>query len=700
MAVFIKELKAENLGPVQKISMIFKKVNVIFGHNEKGKTFLVEFIIKSLFKSASKWSLRNSSAQGKVIVRGITDRDLSFSPNSPEKIEDYLQDSNPGLPPDLSRLLVVKGAELELSDNPKDSDKTIVKKYISQKGVLDTIDERIAPTEKNTTIENGEIIVQRKGRGREAEELKEKYNTITKLLDRVNQNFSAGKIAVLKSEYEELEENILVMENAKKYLAYTLYAKSDEIKRKIAAIDQTLIKNAREQLAVCRSKQSKIAELKEQLKQAEKGAENYRWLSKFREEYDSLSSVVKPDVSKLFLITGITFALSGLITGFVKFVPFYLTAILVSAGITLIVIYSNKLSRSVDSVARRSELKELEEKFTKKFSRDFSKVDMQTLLDLFQKDYETYNVKSRDVPKETEELNRALSELSNMVLSLCGKSGTIENADSLIGSKERELETLNSDLKKIENQIARLNVERDQVIAERQTEDFDQVKYNELKEKLSELERRIKKEEDSLSSLKADISRLTGDGINSAWEVLIDNLRNKKLEVVERLKDVKARLYACNIVFNVIQDFIADEDRKIKERLQSQNLKTVLKTITRRYTDITLAGDSLIVSDGFHDFHLNDLSTGAQEQILLALRVDFSAQIFKENSLFFILDDAFQYSDWKRREKLVDTAFDLAKMGWQIIYFTMDDHIRDLFERKGKLFGDDFILKELGSGRR
>ena len=84
---------------------------------------------------------------------------------------------------------------------------------------------------------------------------------------------------------------------------------------------------------------------------------------------------------------------------------------------------------------------------------------------LFQKDYETYNVKSRDVPKETEELNRALSELSNMVLSLCGKSGTIENAESLIGSKERELEILNSDLKKIENQIARLNVERDQVIA-------------------------------------------------------------------------------------------------------------------------------------------------------------------------------------------------------------------------------------------
>jgi len=695
VAVFIKEIKAENLGPVPKLSIGFKKINVIFGHNEHGKTFLVEFILKSLFKSASKWSLRNSSAQGKVIISGITDNDLSFSPNSPEKIEDYLQDSNPGLPPDLSRLLVVKGAELELSDNPRDSDKTIVKKYISQKGVLDVIAQRIPPAEKNTTIENGEIIAQRKGRGKDLVELTGQYQTINTLLDEVNQNFSAGKIAVLKSERDDLTDKIRVMEDAKKYLAFTLYEKSDEIKQKIAEIDETLIKKARDQLAVCRSKQSKIVSLKQQLRQSEKNAENYRWLEKFKEEYDSLSSVVKPDVPKLFLITGITCALSGLIAGFLKFVPFYLTSILVITGIALIVVYSDKLRRSVDSAVKRSELKELEEKFYKRFGRDFSKVDVQTLSDLFKSDYEIYTVRLRDIPSETQELNRALSDLSNMVLSLCGKTCTLENADSLISSKEKELESLKSDLRKIENRTAQLNVERSQVISEPQPADFNQAEYSKLKEKSLLLEKKIEKEKDSLSNLKVNISRLTGDSISSAWEVLIDNLRNKKLETTENLKNVKAGLYASNIVFNVIQDFARDEEQKIKERLQWEGLNTVLKNITQRYTDITLSGDSLVVSDGFHDFPLNDLSTGAQEQVLLALRVGFSSQIFKDNSLFFILDDAFQYSDWQRREFLVKTVFSLAEAGWQIIYFTMDNHVKELFDKNGKNFGADYASYNL-----
>jgi hypothetical protein len=54
------------------------------------------------------------------------------------------------------------------------------------------------------------------------------------------------------------------------------------------------------------------------------------------------------------------------------------------------------------------------------------------------------------------------------------------------------------------------------------------------------------------------------------------------------------------------------------------------------------------------------------------------------DTAFLILDDAFQHSDWERRPALVDTVFDLAKAGWQTIYFSMDDNIRDLFDQRGK----------------
>ena len=54
-----------------------------------------------------------------------------------------------------------------------------------------------------------------------------------------------------------------------------------------------------------------------------------------------------------------------------------------------------------------------------------------------------------------------------------------------------------------------------------------------------------------------------------------------------------------------------------------------------------------------------------------------------------ILDDAFQHSDWERRKILIKQLSDIAKTGWQIIYLTMDDHIKKLFDNEGKEFEKD-----------
>ena len=70
--------------------------------------------------------------------------------------------------------------------------------------------------------------------------------------------------------------------------------------------------------------------------------------------------------------------------------------------------------------------------------------------------------------------------------------------------------------------------------------------------------------------------------------------------------------------------------------------------------------------------------------------MDFTAKLLGQDSLFVILDDAFQHSDWQRREKLVQHLTEMARLGWQIIYFTMDDHIRGLFEKQGSVLGQAY----------
>jgi uncharacterized protein YhaN len=62
---------------------------------------------------------------------------------------------------------------------------------------------------------------------------------------------------------------------------------------------------------------------------------------------------------------------------------------------------------------------------------------------------------------------------------------------------------------------------------------------------------------------------------------------------------------------------------------------------------------------------------------------------------FLILDDAFQHSDWNRRKNLISHTLNMIKKGWQIFYFTMDDHIKELFMDAGHDLKKKFKSVEL-----
>ena len=129
--------------------------------------------------------------------------------------------------------------------------------------------------------------------------------------------------------------------------------------------------------------------------------------------------------------------------------------------------------------------------------------------------------------------------------------------------------------------------------------------------------------------------------------------------------------------------------------MESKTVIDPLKDLTQRYNRLTLEDDKLIVSDDYNSFDLKDLSTGAREQVMLALRIGFSSKILNQDTLFLILDDAFQHSDWGKRKILIKQLANVAQKGWQIIYLTMDDNIRDLFNKVGKKFKGEYKIFNL-----
>ena len=131
---------------------------------------------------------------------------------------------------------------------------------------------------------------------------------------------------------------------------------------------------------------------------------------------------------------------------------------------------------------------------------------------------------------------------------------------------------------------------------------------------------------------------------------------------------------------SILNTLDAQEDQKIVQAINQEGVSHLLHRLTGKYRQINLAGDRLLISDGKTEFDLQDLSTGARDQVQLAVRLGMANHLSGGQPLFLILDDAFQHSDWARRKRLVEAIAAIAKQGWQIIYLTMDDHIRGLFQ--------------------
>ena len=167
-------------------------------------------------------------------------------------------------------------------------------------------------------------------------------------------------------------------------------------------------------------------------------------------------------------------------------------------------------------------------------------------------------------------------------------------------------------------------------------------------------------------------------------------------EYREAMVDALAGMIAGHVVSDSLEQFMRQEDEQIESYLNDEQIAGLIEKFTRRYNRVSLLGEEVRIGTEGQSFDLKAMSTGAQEQILLALRMGIAGKLSGKDSLFLILDDAFQYSDWDRRQVLVEQAVEAVRSGWQVIYFSMDDNIRDLFKKAAKnLRSEDFKLIEL-----
>jgi hypothetical protein len=692
MAINLDHIGVTNLGPILKFDQKFKRINLIYGQNERGKTYLVEFIYRSLFKNLCI-NTRPSKATGQIFVDGLEKQSVIFSPSIKEKLEDYWVDSIPGLPRDFSKLLVVKGADLDfISLNPAGLDNAILKEFLSGEGILEKIEKKLGKTEITATFSEGRITGPRKGEIQKYNERKAKIEQIDALFQKINQNYSEGPRYQIKQEIDRLDDTILEQENAKRYLAYSIDKKLQTLKTERELLPDLVLNEADKLFTRYTQNKDDLAKKDDELEIIEENTKHYPWINCSVDEYQKLlnqTSSKKIRSGIVWMAATLSFMVLSIVLIFLH-QPYISMATIILAAISG-VFYVKQLRNKFSNEIQIDEINRIEKEYENRFGEKLTG-GIATLI--FKKNEIQPKYFSIDpLKKDIDELKSELMK-DQLAISLCFKQLSTPLPDAI--KWENEIIKLREKNKALDDQIqsnnvefAKLGIASEDFIEKPGSASYDHNILVNSTRILEEKKNDLKEFDNALQQVKHSVCQITGTEINCQWEELIVMLQNERSEAVKQYKDYAASIIAQVKLNEALEELRNIESERIEQGLSSEVVQQAIKTTTGHYSRIEKKENEIFVSDQYGSYEVGELSTGAREQVLLGLRIGFAARILAGQPLFLILDDAFQHSDWERRENLINELFVLAHEGWQIIYFTMDDNIRSLFEKRSEKIEKD-----------
>ena len=687
MAINLDHIGVTNLGPILKFDQGFKRINLIYGQNERGKTYLVEFIYKSLFKNLCI-NTRPNKAVGQISIDGLEKQSVLFSPSIKKKLEDYWVDSIPGLPRDFSKLLVVKGADLDfISSNTAGLDDAILKEFLSGEGLLEKIEKKLGKTEITATILEGRITGPKKGEIQKYNERKTRIEQIDGLFQEINQSYSEGPRYQIKQEIDHLGDTILEQEKAKRYLAYSIDKNLQSLNTERELLPDLVLDEADKSITRYTQKKDDLAKKEYELEIIEENTKHYPWINSAVDEYQKLlyqTSSIKILAGIAWMVATILFMVASIVLiffhqSYISFATIILAAI---SG----ALYVKQLRIKFSNEIQIDELNRIEKEYESRFGEKLT--GGITTLSFKKNEIQPKYFSIDPLKKDIDELKSELKK-DQQAISLCFKQLNTPLPD--VSKWENEIIKFGEKNKVLDDQIqsnnvefAKLGISPEDFIESPASVSYDHNLLVNSMRILEEKKSALKEFDNALQQVKHSVCQITGSEIISEWDELIVKLQNERSEATEQYKDYAASIIAQVKLNEALEELRNIESERIEQGLSSEVVQQAILTTTGHYSRIEKKENEIIVSDQYGSYEVGELSTGAREQVLLGLRIGFAARILAGQPLFLILDDAFQHSDWERRENLINELFILANKGWQIIYFTMDDNIRSLFEKRSE----------------
>ena len=699
MSIRIEKLKINRGGPLkQDFEFEPGDLNLIYGRNETGKSYLVEAMISLLFKSGKKspvdWNLRPWSMAGNIRVSGIENAPVSFTKASP-KLEDYWPDMG-GVSQDFSRLLVVKEGEVFLFDQG-DTGRSFLKNYLSGEGLLDDIQADIPATIRSASVSDGRISGNQTGDLKRQRELLEKRKRFEGLLEQAQTQYASGELRNLERRKQAIQEKFEALNKALRHHACNI---NEEIKtaegEKARLPGSEQLSELGNLISVYESKTTELDARQAEVEKLKNNVEKYNWLRKAREIYTQASEKTASGPGLILFAAVLASIVGAGVSGFAGFIPGLIAGIIIA--IVLLVVYYMQQQKALGTAGESRELENIKHEFRKHFGYELSnRATIESVYEQLGKEAARSENLANDIQSSLlPYLREHESRINSSLKTFTGRVVLKEDWAQEIRNLRQELEEKTRRIYELKADMSSLGVSPHQYVAENPGAEWDPLLYNDLEEQLRSVERDMEQEKADLETLRRQISREINCDSDDFGE-LFGRLQERHENTAEEYLVLTAEILAGIEVNKVIEELRQQENERIAEGLASQDLLEPLRMITGCYENMYYDAESglMLVNKEGEDYPLGMLSTGAREQVFLAMRMGFAQIAMKGRRGFLLLDDAFQHSDWGRRTNLVNQVTALTATGWQVFYFTMDDHVKKLFEEAGNNLGKGFKYAEL-----
>ncbi len=768
----ISEFKINEYGPLRNTGMIKPgKFSLFFGRNEKGKTLVIDALIKFLlgkrardFKQTDRVSDDPSGFLRIYFTQSDAERTLPEDGDLPA-VTKFLP--SPVSPSDCRNIFIIRNSDLAVSDEAKFytgiTDKLVglrtgdinkIRRNLLEIGKL-TPNLGFRDDEKSMKlkdrIQRAERLIARMETGRE-KLLEDNYDRLELDIYRKSRELSAlhGRIKL----YEDARNRALY-ENSKALLL--------ELERSIAALKE-MEQYRDEDAELWQGSEAEVKRAgREMLDLREKGKDLKAVISGLKKDHDSYKTeieildrkrhdiedeklklknfqlnaeVIESDASLRSLLKRIS-VLSSVITLPIVVSWFFKTsAYLYIAGILSlfisvmlwayeIILIMKKRRLSAQSAGVMNSLTEMGLKAGNpdealralgKFSEDYERA--QGNFRRLETELMTSERHLKEVDDKLAELRAAQERHENKIVSLKTKSGIssleeyrerlkikkkketereslANRLGGMLGIQDKRLGEMLSIIKSRIGDIRSYSDRAEGIVFEQKVYDELKAGVNVLEDEIKEMRVKLDPDKAGMMDLEAAANDIfAGDAERIYCRTIVD-LEGILARLRNFIKEHEDRREAISNAVNILGEIELEEKGRVHELFDMQgpySAPGIFKNITGGLYDSVVYDSEQeclkVVHRNGEIIDAEKLSGGAYDQLYLATRIAIGEKLLNQEKGFFIMDDPFIKSDTYRISLQMEVLKKITEMGWQILYFSCKDEIKNILSddiKKGKV---------------